>query len=73
MDCSGGPWSTLFADEFRPLFPQCFKKEFFPEIIKNRDCLVNPFPQNKILDQTELKAFADDKLNVPKMIISIFD
>ena len=27
----------------------------------------------KILDQTQLKAFADDKLNVTKMIISIFD
>ena len=33
----------------------------------------NPFPYNKILDQTKLKAFADDKLNVTKMIISVFD
>ena len=33
----------------------------------------NPFPHNKILDQTELKAFAEDKLNVTKMIISVFD
>ena len=29
--------------------------------------------QHKILDQTKLKAFADDKLNVRKMIISVFD
>ena len=27
----------------------------------------------QILDQTKLKAFADDKLNVTKMIISVFD
>ena len=33
---------------------------------------VNPFPHDKILDQTKLKAFADDKLNVTKMIISVF-
>ena len=26
----------------------------------------------KILDQTKLKAFADDKLNVAKMVISVF-
>ena len=28
---------------------------------------------DKILDQTKLKAFADDKLNVINMIISVFD
>ena len=33
----------------------------------------NPFPHNKILDLTKLKAFADDKLNVTKMVISVFD
>ena len=35
--------------------------------------LVNPFPHDKILGQTKLKAFADDKSNVTKMIISVFD
>ena len=35
--------------------------------------LVYPFPHNKIWDQTELKAFADDKLNVTKTITSVFD
>ena len=30
-------------------------------------------PHDKILDQTKLKAFADNKLNVTKMIISAFD
>ena len=33
----------------------------------------HPFPHDKILDQIKLKAFADDKLNVTKMIISVFD
>ena len=33
----------------------------------------NPFPHDKNLDQTKLKAFAEDKLNVTKMIVSMFD
>ena len=33
----------------------------------------NPLPNDKILDRTKLKAFADDKLYVTKMIISVFD
>ena len=37
------------------------------------DTSFNPFPHDKILDQTKLKAFADEKLNVTKMIISVFD
>ena len=42
------------------------------------DCMsvqsdLNAFLHNKILDQTKLKAFADDKLNVTNMIISVFD
>ena len=32
----------------------------------------NPFPHDKIFDQTKLKAFADDKLKVTKMRISVF-
>ena len=35
--------------------------------------MLNPFPHDKILDQTKLKAFVDDKLNLTKMIISVFD
>ena len=34
---------------------------------------INSLPNNKILALTKLKAFADDKLNVTKMIISVFD
>ena len=33
----------------------------------------NPFTLDKILDQTTLKAFVDDKLNVTKMMKSVFD
>ena len=34
---------------------------------------IHPFPHNKILDQTKLKAFAGDKSNLTKMIISALD
>ena len=34
---------------------------------------VNPFPHDKILDKTKLKALADDKLNVTKMTVSVSD
>ena len=33
---------------------------------------LNPLPNDKILEMTKLKAFADDKLNVAKMTISLF-
>ena len=33
----------------------------------------NTLPNNKILDVTKLKTFSDDKLNVAKMTISLFD
>ena len=32
---------------------------------------INPLPNHKILDMTKLKAFADDNLNVAKMMISL--
>ena len=35
-------------------------------------CL-NPLPDDKNLDWSKLKAFADDKSNATKMIISVFD
>ena len=34
---------------------------------------INPLPHDKIFDPTKLKAFADSKLKVTKMIISVFD
>ena len=33
----------------------------------------NSFPHDKCFDQNKLKAFADDKLNITKMKISVFD
>ena len=35
--------------------------------------LFNPLADDKILDKTILQAFAEDKLNVTKTIISVFD
>ena len=35
--------------------------------------ILKPLPDDKLLDQTKLKAFADDKLNVTKTIISVYD
>ena len=34
---------------------------------------INHLPNNKILDVTKLKAFADDKLNFAKIMLSLFD
>ena len=33
----------------------------------------NPLPNDKIFDMTKLKAFADDKLNINTMTISLLD
>ena len=35
--------------------------------------LINSLPNNKILNLTKLKAFADDRINVAQMMISVFD
>ena len=43
-----------------------FLKAFLPWCIK-------PLPNEKFLDMTKLKAFADDKLNVAKTTISLCD
>ena len=34
---------------------------------------INPLPNDKILDETKLKAFADDKLNIVKMMNSLYN
>ena len=39
------------------LFPQCFSKGLFFKVVKSWDCMVmTTFSQEKILDQSELKA-----------------
>ena len=55
-----------------------FSKDVFPRVIEIQFCVIKgkciiPFPHDKILGQTKLKAFADNKLNVTIMIISVFD
>ena len=56
------------------LFPQCFEKASFSDMSKGVIVWewVNSLPNNKILDRSKLKAFAD--INLPKMIIFfVFD
>ena len=52
-------------------YPKSLLCSKFPDWSKLK--AFNPFPHNKILDQTKLKAFADDKLNVTKIMISVYD
>ena len=35
--------------------------------------MFSPLPEDKILDWTELKAVANDKLDVAKIMISVYD
>ena len=42
-------------------------------IMGKGEMLVNPLPNEKILDLTKLKTFAYDKLHIAKMTISLFD
>ena len=35
--------------------------------------IINPLPDDKILEGTNLRAFAEDKLNVTKVMISLYD
>ena len=52
--------------------PYCFTPVWELTLQQTCQCF-NSFPNDKILDQTKLKAFADDKFNVTKMIIAVFD
>ena len=47
-------------------FPQCFLKASLSRSF-------NSLPNGKILNVTKLKAFADNKLNIAKMKIFLFD
>ena len=65
------------------LFPQCFQKACFPgaskgvivwEWVNSTRCEpLNPLSYYKIFDMTKLKAFADNKLNVTEIRISLYD
>ena len=41
--------------------------------LQNVPTPVNPFPNDKISDVTKLKPFANDKLKIAEMVISLFD
>ena len=41
--------------------------------MKQSCCIVKSLPNYKILDVTRLRAFADDKIDVAQMMISVFD
>ena len=57
------------------LFPQCFQKTCFPGVSIGVIVWewVNSLPNAKIMEVAKLKALADNKLNVAKMTISLFD
>ena len=78
MLIQGGLWALLHAplqQQHQIMSSQFLKKKkvLITTAAYLHNVSLNPFPQDKILDQTKLKAFADDKLNVTKMIISVFD
>ena len=43
------------------------------KVLRYTENSLNSIPNNKILDLTKLKAFADDKFNVTKLTIFLFD
>ena len=51
--------------------PQVMSHTLYHRAMQDNGKVFNP--HDKIFDQTELKVFADDNLNVTKMIISAFD
>ena len=53
-------------------FSRMFSKGFFPKVIMML-LKVNPLPTCKILDVTKYNAFSDNKLNIAKINISLFD
>ena len=57
------------------LFPKCFQKACFPEASKGVTVWewVKSLPKNKILEITKFKAFAENKINVVHMMISVFN
>ena len=59
-------------------FSSVFSKNLNCRHVKTRACLgkdseYNYLRNDKILDETKLKAFADDKTNVAQMMIPVFD
>ena len=55
------------------LFPNVFSTASVLSVVKNQDCAVNslPFTKRQTLDRTKLKPFAEEKLNIINIIISL--
>ena len=51
------------GDQYFLHFPQCF------QFYQREKSSFNSLPNNKILDQSNLKALADDKINVTEKLI----
>ena len=65
---------TVWLNVARKMLPGCKKGRKAVKTIKK--CVTfkfNSLPNNKILARSKLKAFADDKLDVIKIIISLVD
>ena len=63
---------------FSTLLKKCLANRQSPSMLSNPNShslqmWLNPLPNNKVLDLMKLKAFSDEKLNVAKMMISLFD
>ena len=57
-------------------FPTVFSKDFYCRHGKTRACLgkaFNSLPNDIILDWSKLKAFANDKIKIAEMMISLSD
>ena len=55
------------------MLPKTVIKSLLSRVIKSLDYVVKSLPNDKFLDSTNFKAFADDKSNVGKIIISLLD
>ena len=50
-----------------------YEKQLLPSTRACQWIWLNSLPNDKILDETKLKAFADDKINVAQMMVFVFD
>ena len=68
-------FNCLATDEHVEAIESIDHSDFFSPLNSNKymyfpyTCLLNPFPNDRILDMTKSKVFADDKLNVANMVI----
>ena len=67
---SSGNWLTISSFEYQF---QTYNLKYFCSAILQRKVISNSIPNNKNLDMTKLKAFADDKLNIARIMISLYD